>query len=340
MARAKAKGPTFAQLEAQFRQKNFSPLYLFYGEEDFLIDRSIDSLIAQALDPGAKDFNLDVIHGGGTDAGTVRSTISQLPMMSDRRLVLVKEFDRLTPKDLLLPVVESPVPSTIAVFVSARPDFRMKVYRALESNGTVAEFRPLYESEIPSWIIARVGSQGKIISQEAAQLMRSCVGSSLREIQNEIEKLFIYVGSKTEIGVGDVTSVVGMSKQYNVFELQKVVGKKELGLSLEILDRMIDAGDSPLGMIVMLTRYFEKLWLLREMAAPDDQAIASALGVSPYFAREYRDAARNFSGSQIEDCFSALVQADEALKSSGNAKVTLTLMLYRIVNGAPVELGA
>jgi len=334
MGSPRRRGSSFEEAVKSIRQKKFSPVYLLHGEEDFLIDGAVSLLINEALQENERSFNLEVFHGGAAEARDILSAASSYPMMSERRVVIVRDFDSVSNRELLIPYIENPLLSTVFVLISVRPDFRIKIFKTLEQKAQVVEFRRLYESEIPPWIALRIGEMGKQATAEACQLLPSYVGRSLREIQNEIDKLFIYVGDKRTIGTDEVNAVVGMSKQYNVFELQRAVGQKNITRSLEISERMLESGESPLGMLVMLTRYFQKLWLLKDYpkGAPAGAEIASALGVSAFFAREYIEAARLYSASQIEKCFSALSRTDEAFKySNPDKKLAMTLLLHSII---------
>ncbi|MBI1805440.1 MAG: DNA polymerase III subunit delta [Ignavibacteria bacterium] len=334
MAKSKLKGLTVEDLETSFRNEKFSSLYLLYGEEDFLSDQVVDLLVEKALDESTKSFNLDVVSGGDVDARDIVSLVSAFPMIAERRVVVVRDFDRMPNKDLLLPVIDNPVSSTILILLASRPDFRTKIYKALEEHGTVAEFKRLYDNEVPRWISKRIEKLGKKAIPEASELIQAHVGRSLREIQNEIDKLFIYVGEKEIIDIDDVNNVVGISKQYNIFELQRSIGERDLARTMEIAEHMLDAGESPLGMIVMLTRYFQKLWLLQELRIdhPNDGKLSALLGVNPFFVREYLEAARRYPSDHLERCFEALVTADESLKSTGaGPKFVLTLMFFQIL---------
>ena len=142
---------------------------------------------------------------------------------------------------------------------------------------------------------------------------------------------------KEIIRIDDVTSVVGMSKQYNIFELQKAIGRRNAARSIEIMERMLNAGESPISMIVMLSRYFQKLWVVQELRSthtPNFQ-LASALGVSPFFLEEYYAASSNYQDEMFAQCFVALTEADEALKSSStDPKLIMTILIYRCVRSA------
>lgn len=340
MAKSKTDGIPHEQVEEDLRQQKFSPVYLFFGEEDFLIEQTVDLLIKQALDETAKSFNLDIVQGSDVDAKDIVSLASAYPMMSERRVVVVREIDRLADKEPLIPFIENPSPTTLFVLISEKADFRLKFYKSLQTHAVVVRFNQLYEDKIPMWIENRIVKLGKKITSEACQLLQSHVGRSLREIQNEIDKLFIYIGDKKLIDVDDVNAVVGTSKRYNIFELQKAIGKKDIATAQEIMERMMDAGEYPVSMIVMLTKYFQKLWLIPEVNRKglSEYQLASMLGIKQYFLKEYIEAARNYSSIQITKCFATLLEADETLKSSGrDEKLIMTLMVYKLINSNSVN---
>lgn len=340
MGKLKVKGLPFNEVERSIRLKKFSPVYLFFGEEDFLIEQLIDLLIAQALDVSTKGFNLDVIDGGEVDTKQIILIACAYPMMSERRIVVVWDFDKLNDKEAILKYIEKPLETTSLVLICTKPDFRLKVYKALEQSATLVGCSQLYEDKIPDWIMQRVGKLGKSITLEAAQLLLFHVGRALREIQNELDKLSIYVGKKNVIDIDDVSAVVGVSKQFNIFELQNAIGKQNLPDSFEILERMLEAGEKPTSIIIMLAKYFQKLWLIQELYAGKNTEfqIAKDLEISPYYVNNYIDAAKRYTSNHIERCFTLLTETDEALKfSSSDEKLLMTLLIYKIVN-EPIKL--
>lgn len=329
-------------LIASFKRKDFAPLYLFHGEEDFLIEETVDLLLEYAVDASSKSFNLDVIQGGEADVKDVVSHASSFPMMAERRVVIVRDAEKLVAtganRDILLRYLEHPLASTVMVFVTPKADMRLAVFKAFQERGIVVEFKPLYENLIPGWITKRVAQYGRTITSEASQLMQAYVGRSLREIHNEIDKLLIYVGEKQTIEPDDVNAVVGISKHYNVFELQKAIGQCDPPLAIDILEHMMDAGESPLGMIVMLTRYFHKLWVLPSLRKQlnSEYELASGLGVRLSFIKEYVAASQRFSPTRIEEAFALLLEADVTLKSTmEDPRVVMTALVCKLIK--PVE---
>jgi DNA polymerase-3 subunit delta len=342
VASQREKSISFEELVGSFEQKRFAPLYLFHGEEGFLIEEALDALLDNAIDPTSRSLNLDVLYGSELDVQDVVARASSFPMIGERRVVIVREAEKLTSSEakraVLLRYLEQPSPATCLVFTAAKVDFRLAVYKSFQTKGVVAEFRPLFEDRVPAWVAQRLRRTRKEITPEAVDLLQSHVGNSLRDLNNEIEKLIIYVGDRNLVEVDDVRAVVGMSKTYNIFELQKAIGSGDLSRSLEIVDRMLDAGEVATVMIAGLVRYFRKLWVLPSLRkkAKTEYELASALDVRPYFLKEYASAAARLSPTQIESALAALLEADESLKSTGaDPRLIMTVAIHRLVGPSP-----
>jgi DNA polymerase-3 subunit delta len=325
---------TYADLRKSIKARSFSPVYLFHGAEDFLVDEAVRLIIDAALSSGEQEFNLDVMKGGETDARTIVSHASSFPMMAERRVVVVRDFDKAGDLPLLADYVERPLASTVLVLTCEKPDFRKRPYTALRKHASVLEFKPLWDNQIPEWISRRVAGLGKVIDAEAARLLAACVGSSLREIANEIDKLFAYVGEKKTITADDVNPVVGFSKEFNIFELQRYLGVKDMRRSCEVLEHMIEGGEAPILIVIMLTRYFVVLYKLCDLQGSklSSQEIARTAGVSPYYIKEYQNALNFYTVEEIEHAFELLTRADESLKSSGDPRQVLQLLLVDLIS--------
>jgi DNA polymerase III subunit delta len=329
----KEKYPNYDDFLEATRGKNYAPVYLFIGEEEFLSGECVDHVIRDLLTAETKAFNLDVVYGSKAEAGQVMAHAASFPMMSGMRVVVIKEFDKFisgdSAKELVSAYVARPLESTCLVLLAEKPDFRTKPFTDLKKNGAVYSFNPLYDNQVPAWIAARCKRMGKEAEMEACRLIQAYVGNSLRAIQNELEKLFTYMGERTRITPEDVADVVGVSRGFTVFDLQKAIGKKDISESLRIVKRMIETGESPQLSIVMLTRYFHLVWKVQDMlhfGAPDSEVLA-ATRISPYYFKDYAEAARRFSSSQIENALCALLEADIQLKSTSPDPNNLMEML-------------
>ncbi len=324
---------TFDDLRSWVREGNIAPVYLLYGEEDFLVDEAVQLLIDTVVPSKERGFNLDVLHANDADARDVISRASSFPMMAERRVVVLRDADRATVKDLelLAHYVEHPSSSTCFVMVAEKPDFRKRPFSSVKRAGTAVGFKPLYENQIPAWIADHIRRRGLTIAPGASKLLAAYVGTSLREVKNEIDKLLVYLNDRTSIAEDDVVAVVGVSKEFTVFELQKAVGGKDLRRSLNILDHMLNAGESVPFIIVMLSGYFVTLWKLHDLrrrGVPEKEQVA-ALRINPYFMKDYHDVLGKYSGAEIERIFSLLAVADEKTKSSStdSKQVMVTLLL-------------
>jgi len=334
------EGTTYNDLRAAIARKEFAPVYLFHGEEDFLADEAITLIVDAALTVDERGFNLDVMYGIDADARDVISHASSFPMMAERRVVVVHEFDRLSGKEIFTPYIERPSPTTVLILDSEKPDFRKKPYITAKKHGVVVECNPLREYQVPGWISDRVRMRGKTIEPDASKMLTAYIGSSLREIDNEIEKLYSFTAERRTISADDVAAVVGVSRQYNIFELQRAVGLKDVPRSTEILQRMLDAGDSPTMIIVMLTRYFAALWKLSQLQGKQGtpQQQASAVGVHPFYLKEYLEALTRFSLNEIEESFLILTDTDERLKSTSTEEEILMHLALAQILGLQEEL--
>jgi DNA polymerase-3 subunit delta len=310
------------------RQKKFEPVYFFYGEEDFLIDEAVDSLIAGVLPEASRSFNLDILYGNEVDARDVVAHANSFPMMAERRVVVLREYERLDEDELIHSYVESPCPTTVLVLVAKKTD------PTIRGKAAAVEFRRLYDSDLPSWIAERSSLYGKRISRDASELLVMYVGGSLRALDSEIEKIAVYVGEKKAIDSEDVAAVVGISKSYNVFELTKAVGDRNLKRSLEILERMMEVGEYPPLMVAALTKHFMTLLKLAEgkRRRMSESEMAASIKSLPRRMGEYMNQLRQYSSADLEKTFAPLARADEKLKfTSEDPRSVMTVLLHELI---------
>jgi DNA polymerase-3 subunit delta len=312
-------GLTSAELVASLGRGDVAPVYLLYGEEDLLAGEALDAILRAALAGGDRTLNLDILTGGETDGRDIVARATSFPMIGERRVVVVREADRLPARDceLLASYVAEPSPSSCLVLVALKPDMRKKPFAAIKKSGWALECKRLYENQVPAWITAEVKKDSRRIEPEAAKLLTAYIGTSLREIRSELDKLYVYAGERKEITAADVSALVGMSKEFSPFELQKAVGRRETGRAMTILEELLDAGGGVPLIIATMTNYFLTLWKLHDLrrrgTAPRDQAVQAH--VNPYFLGEYQEALAFQSASACERALLLLAGADEHSKS-------------------------
>jgi DNA polymerase-3 subunit delta len=299
------------------------PVYLLYGEEDLLVEEALQSILERALAGGDRGFNLDVLQGGDADARDIVDCASSFPMMAERRVVVVRDVEKMGGHDaeILAAYIDHPSATTCLLLTGIKPDLRRKPFSTLRKSGAAFEFRRLYDNQLPSWISARAAHSGRQLNGEGTRLLAASIGSSLRDIANELEKLFVYAGERKDLTEDDVAAVVGLSKEFSVFELQRMIGRRQTAQAVTILERMLEAGERTPIIIASLTSYFATLWKLHDLrrrgTSTKDQA--SLAHVNPYFFRDYAEALEATSPADIERAFLLLGEADESMKSSSSS---------------------
>ncbi len=333
---------TYRQIETAFEHRKFEPVYFLYGEEQFLIDALQEKLIESALGPGERDFNLDIIYGGETEAGQALAICSSFPVMAPHRVVIIRDFEKMKGNVLFKSYAEQPNPTAIVALVCrTKPNLSAHPYRALKAKAVSVEIKPLTASKLPGWISSRVKSRGKEITPRACEMLADFVGTDLQTAAAEIEKLVSFVGDRKSISDDDVIRASGQTREFNVFELQAAVGAADYPRALVIMERLLQQTSNTRGeairVVTILTAFFTKLWKLTVCQGRrlGEKQIASRIGVSPYFIKEYIYSLRNYSYESLEHVFGVLVAADFELKggASRSEHLVMQLALREIIAG-------
>ncbi|MEX0600485.1 MAG: DNA polymerase III subunit delta [Rhodothermales bacterium] len=333
---------TFEQLATAFRHENFEPLYFLYGEERYLADELQDVLLQHAPAEHERDFNLDIIYADDSDARSVLSVCTSYPVMAERRVVIVRDFEKLKDNRLFKEYAERPNPSAVVVLVcAAKPNLSAHPYRALREHAVSMEAKTLYDNQMPGWIKHRAEAEGFDITPEAVRMLADYVGTNLRRAAGELEKLKTFTGGRETITADDVVHASGQTREFNVFELQRAVGETRRSDAFRIAERMLQQASNARGealmIVAVLNAYFTKLWKLTSCeSGMSDRAKAGRIGVPPYFIKEYVASLRRYRLPSIEEAFGALLAADYELKggSSRSERLIMTLMLRKILAAA------
>lgn len=334
-----ARGATYEELAGAFRQRKFAPVYLLYGEERFFVDRLQSLLLERALAPHERDFNLDIVYGRDTDIQSVLALCSAYPMMAERRVVVVRDFDEIADNKRFKEYVERPNPAAVVLLLAGeKVNLAHHPYRAIREHAVAAEFKRLYEREIPRWVDAEVRDRGFTIDPGAVSMLSEYVGTSLLNAVQEIDKLTAFVGDRTHIDKDDVVQASGQTREFNVFELQKAVGDGRYPDAMRIAERMLQQASNSRGEALMivsvLTSYYTKLWVLTACHARriSEKEMAARLGIPPFFVGDYLSSLRRLDRSSLSSAFSALASADYELKggSGRDERLTMSLLVRRL----------
>lgn len=313
---------------ADISKRKLKPIYLLHGEEAYYIDLITHALEHKVLSEAEKGFNQTVLYGKDTDWATLLNTAKRYPMMSDYQVVIVKEAQNLKwdkADEFFQAYVEKPLTTTVLVFAYkyGKFDKRKKVYKSIEKSGVVLESAKIYDNKLAPWIDEYVKERGMKIHPQAAALMSEYLGTELSKVANELDKMMLNVPKEREIGVADVQNNIGISKDFNVFELNTALGKKDILKVNQIIDYFsANPKSNPIPVVMgSLYSYFSKILKFHYLPDKSQQTAAKELGVHPFFVKDYEMAARNYSIMKLFHIMSYLREYD--LKSKGVDAVNL-----------------
>ncbi|MFN4147297.1 MAG: DNA polymerase III subunit delta [Runella sp.] len=329
--------PSIAPEQAikELRQKKIQSSYLIHGDEPYYIDLLAEMLEKVVVPEAEKGFNQFVLYGKDIDIPTVLNHARRFPFMADRQLVLVKEAQQISglvakekeengkEKDkekkgsyfeqyLLNP----PATTVLALCFHGHFDARKSLYKTFDKYGVVVHCKKMYDNKLPDWVGEYARGRGAKISIKAIQMLVEYIGNDLKRLASEIDKILLNLTASEEITAAVVEKYVGISKEYNVFELQKALVMRDVVKANQIAYYLAaNPKENPLPQVlIILYNFFSKVLLVHGSDTKSEGHLASVLGVNPFFVKDYLSAARQYSVRHLANAISALRRADNASK--------------------------
>jgi DNA polymerase-3 subunit delta len=313
------------QIIHDWKRKIYKPVYWLEGEEEYFINEVMDFAEHQILPEEEKSFNLTIFYGKDADWASVVNACRRYPMFAERQVVLLKEAQQMREIAKLEPYIMQPLGSTIFVvsYKDKKVDGRSKLAKLLKEKGELLSTKKMYDNQLPEWVTELLQSRGLTIQQKALALLIDHIGNDLMRIKSEVEKIQINLGNRKMIDEDDVEKYVGISKEYNAFELQIALAKKDLAKSLLIIQYFESNPKAAPIQLVLPTLYsfFSKVYMIFGIPGPDEKTTASVLGVSPFFVKDYLTAAKNYGFAGTENALLLLHHYN--LKSVGVGSVNV-----------------
>jgi len=311
-------------------------VYFFYGEEDYLIEEGVKKILTKFVRGGTADFGRDIFYGDDASGSQIVNAAMAIPMLAKHKVVVVKQFDRLAQADQeqVARYCKRPAPHSILVLTARKVDFRKKVFANIRDLSVAVECKPLYDDQVVDYLCNYAATRGKKLHPHAAELLVTKLGKSLGTLINEVEKLIEFAGNKEHITPDEVDHVVGISRNFNVFELCGALGARDLKKSLFITRRMLEVGESPIYIVSSLTGYFARMWRIRALLRQgvSKREIGQLLRIHTYFLEKTVEEARRFSDEDLRRIFRILLEADLRLKTSyQKPSLVLELAVYEIL---------
>ncbi|MGC3946947.1 MAG: DNA polymerase III subunit delta [Chryseolinea sp.] len=306
------------------KSNKFAPVYFLQGEEPFYIDLISDYIEKHALTDSEKGFNQVVLYGKDVTVATVLTNARRFPMMAERQVVIVKEaqdiqdLNRDTGSKLLLDYLSRKVPSTVLVFCHKHKslDKRKELGKKIDQLTVALSTKKLYDNQLPEFVNEYTAERKIPVEDQAIRALCEFVGNDLHRLANEIDKLIISLQPGEAITANHVMSQVGVSKEYNIFELQRAIVQRDHIMANKIVNYFeANTKKNPaIPVVAYLYSFFSKLLAASQVSDKSDKGLASELRVSPYAARDYSSALRVYQAPKIVDIISSLKDADLKLK--------------------------
>lgn len=315
---------TFEQIVKDIKNRNFSPIYFLTGEEPYYIDQIASLIEDTVLTEEEKAFNQLVVYGKDTEFKAIVDDARQFPMMAAYRVVIVRESQEMKDIQSLEKYIVNPSPSTILVicYKYKKMDKRTAFAKTLASKALFFESKKIYDNQIPTWITAYVEQKGFKIDSGAAGLMSEYIGANLSKLSNELEKVFINISQQKKITIEDIREQIGISKDFDVFELQTTLGLRNFSKAALIIQYFSQNPNANPGVMVIasLFSYFNKVYTVKTHNRMSDAELAKVTGIHPFFLKEYKQAVNNYSVEHLYNIMQKLKQADMHIKGIGSRR--------------------
>ncbi|WP_297802651.1 DNA polymerase III subunit delta [uncultured Polaribacter sp.] len=325
---------------SEIKKGNIKPIYFLMGEEPYYIDKISDFIEENVLDEAEKGFNQQVMYGRDVSIEDIVSSAKRYPMMAERQVIIVKEAQDLSRNiEKLLSYAENPQPTTVLVlnYKYKKLDKRKKLHKVIAKTGFIYESKKMYENQVSDWIRRVLSGKKYQIEPKASQMLVEFLGTDLSKISNELDKLMLILPQETIIDDTHIEDNIGISKDFNNFELRKAVGEKDILKANRIINYFAEnPKNNPLVMTIsLLNSFFTQLLSFHGLQDKSKNSVAKSIGVNPYFVDEYFLAGRNYPMRKVAQVIAILRDAD--LKSKGvgasqSQKDILKELLFRVLH--------
>lgn len=328
------------EIVSTIKKGSAKPIYFLMGDEPYYIDKISDYVEDTVLDETEKGFNQQVMYGRDVSVDDIIGAAKRYPMMAEKQVIIVKEAQDLSRSiEKIASYAENPQPTTVLVFnyKYKKIDKRKALYKAISKTGVVFESKKLYDNQVSDWIRRVLSGQNYKIEPKAAIMLVEFLGTDLSKIANELEKLMLVLPKDSIITDKHIEENIGISKDFNNFELRKAIGAKNIKKANRIINYFSEnPKKNPSVMTIsLLNSFFTQLLLFHGLENKSKQSVAKALKINPYFVDEYFEAGRNYPMRKVAQVINFLRKADIQSKGVGanlHQDDVLKELLFKILN--------
>jgi DNA polymerase III subunit delta len=331
MAKSKVNVPAISNAVKESKSKNFLPIFYFFGEDSFSIDNALRTVEESFKDIITSDFDKEYFYGDEKNLNEVLDLAAAFPFGSEKKLIIFKDFEKVKDKKALTAYAKSPVDFTTIIFIhrGAITNLSSDPFKTLAAKNFIFEAKELKGHNLINWIIEYAEAKGKHLPAENAQLLVDIVGESRSLIEDQLEKILIFLGDEKEITLQSIQALSTALKQYTIFDLQNALAKKDKKNSLKIAFNLLEKGAEPTYIIHMLTRYFTGLSRIKELnqLKMSDQEAARIVGTHPYYYKDHKKAREKYSDRELFNAVKSLLKADFSVKSTSTDNKSIIVQL-------------
>ncbi len=332
----KAGGISYEEIVRQVRAGDFKPVYYLMGDEPYYIDRVSDYIVEQALKEEERDFNLTILYGPQTTGEEVVNAAKRYPMMAERQVVVVREAQSLEHREMLSYYVQKPLASTVLIIChkNGTLDRRTNLAKEVQKAGIIFESNKLYDRELPTFATSYVRRKGSEIAPDACMILCEHVGADLNRLAGELDKLIVAVGEGKRIDAQAIQDNIGISKEYNSFELVAALSMRDVVKSNRIV-KYFDANPKNFALqptLSTLFKFYTDLMLAYYSPVKSEQGIADWLGQSTWQVKKnVLPAMRMYSAMKVYEIIGEIRRTDAASKGVGGQKTSDGDLLKELV---------
>ena len=331
---------TFEEILGNLQKKIYHPIYFLMGEETYFIDKISDYIADNVLTEAEKGFNQTILYGKDLEPHTIMANARRFPMMANHQVIIVREAQNIKKIEELESYARNPLKSTILVinYKYKTLDKRKTFPKLLDQKGVLFEAKKIYDNQLPAWITSYLKNQQYSIAPQAAAMIAEYLGADLSKVANELDKLIISLPVGTQITPDHIEKNIGISKEFNVFELQNALGERDLLRANRIVNYFgANPSSNPIPVVISsLFSYFTKILNYHFLEDKSQNNVASALQVHPFFVKTYVAAAKNYNIRKLVEIISILREFDMKSKGFGNVSASAAdlqkEMIYRILH--------
>ncbi|MDP3644365.1 MAG: DNA polymerase III subunit delta [Bacteroidota bacterium] len=331
---------TFEEIISNLQKKIYHPIYFLMGEEAYFIDKISNYITDHVLSDAEKGFNQSVLYGKDLEPHTIMANARRFPMMANHQVIIVREGQNIRKIEELESYARNPLSSTILVinYKYNTIDKRKTFARLIDQKGVLFESKKIYDNQLPAWISSYLKELKYSIAPQAAAMIAEYLGADLGKVANELDKLVISLPAGSQITPDHVEKNIGISKDFNVFELQNALGERNLLKANRIINYFgANPSTNPFPVVISsLFGYFSKVLNYHFLEDKSQNNVASVLGVVPFFVKNYVVAAKNYNIKKLVEIVSILREFDMKSKGSGNVSSSPAdlqrEMIYRILH--------